>query len=296
MRLRTVLYFMRQAFVSLSRNGWMSILSVATVAIALFIIGSFFLLVANANAIASQLESDVRIVAFVDVSVPREEVLEIREKISKDIDGVVDVQLVPKEEGLKKLGERFGENNNLITALGGKNPLPDYFIIRAEQPQEVKNIARAVDGIDQVEKVDYGGKVIERLFEILRWVRLLGWAAMVMLTGAAVFLISVTIRLTVYARHKEINIMKYIGATDWFISWPFFLEGMILGLIGAAIALGTLYFSYVSLIQNLTLTLNFIPFISDPVFLGRTLCWLLLLGVVVGALGSLISVRRYLKV
>lgn len=295
MRLRTIVYFLRQTFISLRRNIWMSILSVISVAIALFIFGAFLLVVANADLITSELESGVRVAAFMDVTASQEEVFAAG-KTLKALEGVAEVELITKEEGLKTLSKKFGGDHRLISALGGTNPLPDCFIVRAKNPEEVADVADSIAAINGVEKIEYGRGEVEKIFKLVDWVKWIGWGAMILLTFTAVYLIAVTIRLTVHNRRREIRVMKYVGATDWFIRWPFFLEGILLGFIGALVALTALYFGYISLIENLSMALSFIPFVTNTEFLGRVLLWLLLAGTIVGSLGSLVSVQRYLKV
>ncbi|MDS1030597.1 permease-like cell division protein FtsX [Bacillota bacterium LX-D] len=295
MKVRTVGFFFKQAFLSLCRNKWMSAAAIATVAICLFIVGIFTLLVLNANYIAGHLESNVEIVAFMERDATRTEVLSVAQQI-QNISGVAQVKLVPKEEGLARLNQRFGQEHNLLSALGGSNPLPDYYEVKVKSPEDIKKAAQTLEQITYVQKVKYGQGAIEKLFKVIHWVRLIGLGVVLLLSVGSIFLISTTIRLTVFARRKEINIMKYVGATDWFIRWPFFLEGMALGFIGALLAIGVLYLTYDLLISNLRYSISFIPLIMDPGIIFKIVASLLAIGTLVGALGSLISVRRFLQV
>ena len=163
MKLRTYGYFIRQAFKSIFRNGWMSAASIATVSVSLIILGAFVLVVANTNYIASQMESDVEIAAYLEVETPEEETEDIQETIS-DLAGVSQVELVTKEEGLRQLNEQFGKDHDLIAAMGGENPLPDYLLVRAEDPEKVPVLAQKIEALDYIESVDYGQGVVERLF------------------------------------------------------------------------------------------------------------------------------------
>jgi len=295
MKVRTVGYFFKQAFKSMWRNGWMGVAAVTTVAITLLIVGIFTLLVFNADYIATDLESDVEIVAYMDVDASRNEVLQVGEQI-KAIKGVAEVKLVTKEEGLETLNKRFGRNYDLLSSLGGVNPLPDLYRIKAESPEDVETVAKTLQQVAHVDKVDYGKEVVDKLFAVIRWVRFMGAGIVLLLALGAIFLVATTIRLTVFARRKEIQIMKYIGATDWFIRWPFFIEGMVLGFIGALVAGVVLYFTYDFVATNIRFNLTFIPLISDMTLVMKILGSLLVAGTLVGALGSLISVRRFLQV
>jgi cell division transport system permease protein len=229
------------------------------------------------------------------VGVSRAEVLKVEEQI-RGIKGVAEVTLVTKEEGIESLNRRFGQDYDLLSSLGGVNPLPDLYRIKATSPEDVESVAQTLKRVTHVDKVDYGQEMVEKLFAVIRWVRVMGAGTVLLLALAAIFLVATTIRLTVFARRKEIHIMKYIGATDWFIRWPFFIEGMVLGFIGALFAGLALYFTYDFIATNLRYNLTFIPLISDMSLIIRVLGFLLAAGTMVGALGSLISIRRFLQV
>jgi len=295
MKVRTLGYFFHQALKSMLRNFWMSFASVATVAISLIILGAFVLLIANTNYIAQKVESDVEIAVFLLVDTPEEEVNAVGEEI-RAIPGVAKVELIPKEEGLQQLSRQFGKEHDLIRALGGKNPLPDYYIVKAESPEKVPSIVEAIETMPNVEKVNYGQGVVEKLFSLARWIRVGGIITIGLLAVCTVFLIAITIRLTIFARKKEINIMKFVGATDWFIRWPFFIEGMFLGLLGSLMACITLYFSYIFLVDKITVTFSFLPVLKDVSVLRNMLLLVLAAGPLVGALGSLLSLRKFLQV
>ena len=295
MKLRTTGYFFRQAALSLWRNFWMSLAAMASVAISMFLLGAFVLLVFNINYIAANLQSNVEVAAFIQVDTPRQVALHIQDQV-RSLPGVTQVTLVPKEEGLKQLSEQFGSEQDLLAATGGVNPLPDYLRVRVADPQGIQGVAQAIQAIPGVEKVNYGQEVVERLFAVVRWLRWLGAAIILLLGLGALSLIILTIRLAVYSRRREINIMKYVGATDWFIRWPFFLEGLWLGLAGSGIAALAVYLGYRVVLNMVGPAMVFIPLIHDQGLLIRSALSLVAGGSLVGALGSLLSIRRFLKV
>ncbi|HHX51807.1 MAG TPA: ABC transporter permease [Clostridia bacterium] len=295
MKIRTLGYYFRQSFRSMGRNGWMSIAAISTVAIAIFIVGIFTLLVMNADFIADRLESEIEICAFVEPETPRDQVMSLQEQVQY-LPGVASVSLVPKEEGLAWMHSKFGQNRDLLGALDGENPLPDYFIVKARDPQEVGSVASALERLPRIYKVSYGKQEVETLFSILGYVRLGGTAVILLLVGASIFLIATTVRLTVFARRREIQIMKLVGATDWFIRWPFLLEGLVLGSIGALVAATGIYFLYDFLIQSISPKVPFLPLISDYRQIYQVLWKLLAGGAMVGAMGSAISIRKFLRV
>ena len=142
----------------------------------------------------------------------------------------------------------------------------------------------------------YGQDVVEHLFDMTRLVRIFGFTLMLLLAGATLFIISNTIRLTVFARRKEIAIMKYVGATDWFIRWPFLLEGVVLGFFGGVLASIALRSIYGLITAKVYSTLAFLPLIPQYPFVNFISLVMVLSGMGIGALGSTISLKRFLKV
>lgn len=273
----------------------MSIASVATVAISLLILGSAWLLVINTNYLAAVMESELEINVYINQDVPREQAAAMKD-VFAGIDGVAEVIFVPREEGLKLLEERFGEETNLLAALGDRNPLPDVYRIKAAEASAVPAIASKAGELENVENVRYGQGMVEKLLSLTNWLRTAGVVIIFAIAIAAVFLIATSIRLTVFARRREVAIMKLVGATNWYIRWPFFLEGMIIGLSGALIAVGLLNLFYSELTKNIAMTINFLPIITEKQTIYGIFKNLLIIGTCLGAIGSAISLRRFLKV
>lgn len=295
MRLSSLQYAVRDAFRSLKRNKVMSMASMATVAISLLILGCAWLLVLNTQYLATTMESELEINAYLQLDVPRDKALAMKKQL-ESLTGVAQVTFVPKEEGLKLLEERFGKDTDLLKALGGNNPLPDMYRLKTKEAPQVPLVAEEVAKIQEIEKVRYGQGMVEKLLALTNWLRSVGVVVIIAVGLAAVFLIATTIRLTVFARRREIGIMKLVGATNWYIRWPFFLEGMFIGLTGALIAVGTLHFFYSELVKNIALTINFLPIMTDKAMLYEVYQYLFIIGTALGAMGSAISLHRFLKV
>lgn len=288
-------YFFREAFKSIFRNGWMSVASIATVTVSLIILGAFVLVVTNTNYIASQMEADVEIAAYLETEITDADSREVRRKVT-ELSGVAEVTLVPKEEGLAQLGEQFGPDNDLIGAMDGENPLPDYLVVKAENSDLVSELAQEIQAFDNVESVDYGQGVVDKLFSLTRWIRVGGMVTIGLLAVATIFLIAITIRLTIFSRRKEIEIMQSVGASRGFIHAPFILEGIFLGFTGSLLASVILYFSYSMLVEKISAALSFLPVVTDVNLLAEILLVVLLAGPVVGAIGSMLSLRKYMEV
>ncbi|SDF62558.1 permease-like cell division protein FtsX [Sporolituus thermophilus] len=295
MKIRTLEYFIREAFSSLRHNSLMSVASVSTVALSLLILGLFLVMVLNLNHMASALESQVQISVYLQDNLTAQEMRAIGEQITK-LPGVIQVTFVSKDEALARFKQRLGEQQGLLTALGDTNPLPNSYEIKVDKPENVKPVAQAAEKIKGVENARFGQEVVDRLFHLTRMVRIFGVVIIIFLALAALFIIANTIRITVFARRKEIGIMKYVGATDWFIRWPFLIEGMILGFGGALIAVVLLNETYAVLTEQVYESLAFLPLIPKRPFLTNLSIVLLVLGTTIGALGSTISLKRFMKV
>jgi cell division transport system permease protein len=295
MKIRTVEHFVREVFISLKRNNWMSFASIGTVAVSLLILGMFLIVVLNLNKMAASLESQVQISVYLQDDLKQQDIDRIEGKI-KDFQGIATITYIDKDKALERFKERLGDQKFLLTALGDTNPLPNAFEVTVQRPDFVKTLSESISQIDGVESAKFGQDVVEHLFDLTRMVRLFGLGIMVVLAGATVFIISNTIRLTVFARRKEIAIMKYVGATDWFIRWPFLLEGMVLGFLGGAIATIILRGSYSAVTARVYDTLTFLPLIPEYPFLNYISIAILISGTFIGALGSTISLKRFLKV
>ena len=272
----------------------MSFASIGTVAVSLFVLGMFLILVVNMNRMVASLESQVEISVYIKDEVSDSGIHALEERITQ-MQGVESVKYVDRETAMKRFRERLGDQQFLLDSLGETNPLPNSFEVRILRPDMVRTAAEAIAEMPGVETAKYGQDVVEHLFDITRLVRLFGLALMFVLAMATLFIISNTIRLTVFARRKEIAIMKYVGATDWFIRWPFLLEGIVLGCLGGIVAAIVLRGAYRVIAAKIYDTLAFFPLLPENPFLHYVTAAILICGMFVGALGSTISLKKFLK-
>lgn len=289
------LYLFRESFRSLKRNSWLNFAAAGTTAVSLFVLGIAILLVINTNSIAQSIESNVEIMVYANHGVNANGLTTLRQEL-ESIPGVKDTQFVSKDEALHSLEGQFGQDSKLKASVGDSNPLPDAYKVRIDDPHQVAQVAKTIGQLPDVYRVRYGQGVVDTMFKITAWVRLISIAIMVLLAVCAVFLIATTIRLTMFSRRKEINIMKYVGATDWFVRWPFLLEGIIIGGCGALVSIAILYFSYTAVVIKLHETLTFLPLVASTRMLWGIFGGLFGAGVLLGITGSMITVRRYLHV
>ncbi len=296
MRLATYEFYLREALLSLRRNRLMTVAAIMTVAVSFLILGLFVLLVNNLNYMAGTLEDQVEIAAFVDPERSPASIRRLEEQID-EIPGVQENRFVSQDEALDRLREQFGERAGLLTAVDEMNPLRHSFEISVAEPEQVEAVADEIADLTGVEEVRYQQEVVERLFTLTHSIRVGGLVVVALLLLATTFLISNTIRLTVFARRREIGVMKLVGATDWFIRWPFIMEGVLLGLLGTLVSIFVLNRVYAWFAATMDRTIPFLPLVSPQDETTYMLSWVLLgLGIVVGAFGSIFSLRRFLQV
>lgn len=294
MKFNTMEYFLRETFLSLKRNSWMTVASIGTVAVALFVFGMFLVIVMNTNRMADSLESQVEISVYLEDDISEEKIEDIGDKL-REMQGLESVEYVSKAEAIENFRERLGEQSHILTALGSDNPLPNSYKVRARVPSLVATAAKVIRQFDGVEEARYGQDVIQHLFDITRLARIIGVSIMAVLVGATLFIIYNTIRLTVFARRREVAIMKYVGATDWFIRWPFIMEGIVLGAIGGLIAAVFLRIAYRFVARSISDALTFFPLIPETPFMYVIALVVIISGICMGAIGSTLSLKRFLK-
>jgi cell division transport system permease protein len=295
MNFSTKEYFIRETYKSIRRNGFMSFASISTVAVALMVLGIFLLIFLNTNNLAKHLESQVQVSVYMQDDANKDELADMKTKLEK-MEGVVKVTAVTKAEALQRFKERLGDQQKILDSLGGDNPFPNSFDVQVKSPDAIKGITDKISTLPKVETARFGQEVVEHLFHLTKVMRFGGVALVIFLAAGTLFIISNTIRLTVFARRKEVVIMKYVGATDWFIRWPFLLEGMTLGFLGAVIANFFLNISYSALLSTVHKTLVFLPLVPVKPLMNYVTIFMLIIGTAIGALGSYISLRKFLRV
>lgn len=295
MKFSTKWYYIKETFTSLKRNSLMSIASISTVALSILVLGIFLTMVLNVNNLASHLENQVQVTIYMDDSASAEQ-LKHMEKVLKSTQGIVKVTPRTKEEALGEFKKRLGEQQKLLAALGEDNPFPASFEIQVDNPERIPQLVTQFQQMPGVEMAKFGQEVVEHLFQLTRVLRIGGILLIVLLAIATLFIISNTIRITVFARRREVNIMKYVGATDWFIRWPFLLEGMLMGFVGAVIASLILVQGYNAIQAKIYGTLAFFPMLPSWPTMGYLSAGLICVGTLIGALGSSISLRKFLDV
>jgi len=200
-------YFFGETIKSLRRNRLLSIATISTVAICILILGAAVLMTINAGNFMNRLESDLEMAVFVDNALDKSQLNDLEYEIKK-LPGVKSIEFVSKEQALKNLQKKFGDKDYDLSQTLGKNPLPNSFEVKAKNPQDVAKLAKKVEKLQGVDKVNYGQGVVEKLFQVTRWIRIISVAVIILLAFGGVFLIATTIRLAIFSRRKEIYLMK----------------------------------------------------------------------------------------
>lgn len=297
MKGRTLLRHGKEGVKNLARNSWMTFASISAVAVMLLIVGVFLLLILNLNHFATSVEEDVEVRVFIELTATKEEREELQSRI-KLIPNIESITFLPKEEGLEQFIDSLGDQGEIFETLRSENPLYDVFVVRARTPQLTEQIAMKIEPLPYVEEVGYGKDVVDQLFKFTSFARQVGLFLIIGLMFTTMFLIANTIKLTILARKREIKIMKLVGATNSFIRWPFFIEGLLLGIIGSLIPIVILTYGYHKLYISFSQQLEFmvVDLLPANPLLYQVSSILIAIGAFIGIWGSMTSIRRFLKV
>lgn len=294
--IRNMGYAIKQAFLQIVRNRSMSTASLFSITAMLLILGLFFILAVNVNLVSENAKKqfDTIQIYLLDTT----EWPPIADMIKK-LDAMPEVskaEFVNKDQALIELKARWGENGYLLEGLN-KNPLPNSIRVKVTKLEEADTVVKVAKTFSGVEDIKYYQSTVDKLISVTNFIQLAAMAIIIFLVIVSVVVVSNTIKLTVLAREKEISIMKYVGATNWFIRGPFLTEGIIMGLISAGIAAGAVALIYAKIVQNFSqqAAVLFSAGMVSERFLIVNLIWIFIaLGVSIGALGSMLSMRRFL--
>jgi len=288
--------FFLDALKSLKRNRTITLASIITVSATLFIFGVFLLVAQTINIGVESVESKVEIKAYLNNDITSSEKDNVL-AIINTVEGIKEVVYESKEEAFQKFKDRLGENNAILTGFSeDRNPLPNSFVISLQEPESALKVEEALKDVRGIEDVGNERDTVEKIISLAKIIRTIGVVIFVVLVLVSLFLISNTIKLTVYSRRREIGIMKFVGATDWFIRWPFLIEGMIMGLVGGILAVIVVYFTYNLVYIDITKTMFYAELIT-PQYILQNFSWqFAFTGIFIGALGSYIAMKKFLEV
>jgi cell division transport system permease protein len=287
-------FYIGEAVRSLRANLATTLAATVTVLIVMFFLGVFVALGSYLYAKVDQVRGETKVSVYLKDDVLNRQVgnLEVRLRQNPDVKNVV---YLSKAAALVKMKKQLGKDNNVFKQLP-VNPLPASLEVHLHDPNQAKAVAATVHARPGVDSVNYGGKTADRVLRVGATIEAVVGGLILVLAIAAVLLIANTIRLSIHSRRREIEVMKLVGATNWFVRLPFIIEGMLCGLVGAAVAIALLYASYVGLlrswIQGSDLSSSQVQAISFWL-LGALL---IVAGTGLGAVGSGLTLRRYLRI
>lgn len=270
----------------------------ATLAITamMLILGLFFATFVNVDLFAEVIQQDYNVIeVYMDDKNDDAKNETIGQEL-RNVEGVTNVEYRSKEDAMKIMKERWGDNAYLLDNLQ-QNPLPNSYLVYVKDKSTADRVSQAAPTIKGVSDIKYYQDTVAKLSKITRAVKYGSIIMMAFLVVVSIILVANTIKLTVFNREKEIGIMKYLGATDWFVRAPFVLEGVILGTLSAAVATGLLGFLYTKFVNGIgpdIMRVLSVPVISANYLLPNLLIIFLALGVGIGTCGSIISIRKFL--
>lgn len=292
-----VIRHLREGFVGVFRHFALAFSSISSVTITLVLLGIFLLLNQNISRITVQIEESVALYAQIEAKLPQEKIDKLIGEVKKQ-EGVLHVEFSDKHKELEDfIAKRGAEGEELFGQFrGDENPFLDALIINIKSGNDIKPVLDSISGLEGIYKVSIGSESIQQLMDAMQTFRNAGIIFVVVLGGIAIFLISNTIGATIHSRSEEIAIMRTVGATNWYIRWPFIIEGMIIGALGSIIPILLVVIGYEKFykaqFEGLGSMFSLVP-VNPLVWQVST--FLILLGVFVGALGSLITVSRRLR-
>jgi len=288
--------FFKRALDDIFKNRFLNLVTIITISLSILIASAFVLFFVNTSDIINSWKKGLRIMAYLKPGLNNDGLTDLKQTI-QSLDDVDTVIFVPKQEALKRLKNQMKNQSSLFANLT-QNPLPDSIEIRmtatTESWQKIDALATHIEALPQIEDVEYGQRWVGRFAQIISLFRLTSYAMGALFFMATIFIVANTIRLVLYSRREEVEIMRLVGATDSFIKIPFYFEGLIQGALGAIIGLTMLYIAFMFVSFNVEK--GFFPGLFRFHFLSPTLLLaILLISMLVGWLGCLISLKQFMK-
>ena len=283
-------YIMRDGWRLIWRHFGMSLLTIFTAMAVFFVVGATMLFILNMRSVIANMENQLSIQAYLKADAE----LEKTAAAVRGIRGVESVTMITKETALERLRARLGNQADAVMLLG-ENPLPASIEIHVAKASQVADVASRLTSVKEIEDIVYAGHVAEKLTRLSSFVEKFSIIMLaVALTASGVVLFN-TIRISVYSRAQEIDVMMKVGATSTYVAFPFVIQGFILGFFGALAASTALGYSYLSALERLRDMLPFIAFIESKRLLANLFIMLICCGAVVSLIASLIAVEKFIR-
>ena len=293
-------YLIREGVKNVFKNKKATMISLITMICAMFLFGTFFAIGENVNSVLEQVERNQGMEVFIQNEATDEQISNLEDNI-KALDGINTVTFKSKQEALDLMKENLKDNQDLLEGYEGENNIfPASFVVTLTDLSLATEIETKIGAMENVKKITSNNDTINTLMRIANGIKIAIGAISVILLVISITIIANTIRLTVHARRKEISIMKYVGATNRFIRWPFVIEGIIIGMVAAAITIlivGAMYDFVIQSIEssNILQTMG-VTLLQFPEIVQLVAIAYVVLGIGVGVIGSSISMKKYLEV
>lgn len=288
-------YYTKTALMGIVNNRLMSVSSILTIGCCLFLLSVFLLFTLNVNYISEQIKSQCEIQAYIDINIDGEEALAIADKV-KSVPNVKETVYETKAEAYVNYSERLGGNSVALEGLKGEDFLRNSVKITLSDLTLAQVTADEVAKIAGIAEVINHQDIVDGVVKATSYIQSASFVIMLILMVVSLFIISNTIKLSVAARANEIHIMKFVGATNWFIRWPFIIEGVLIGIIGSILALGVIYLGYTPLYTSVSEAVPLVELCSPASTVGLIVPLVIAFGCIMGALASIVSTTRHLKV
>ena len=295
---RTLRRSIRDAFKSVFRNFSLSLASISCITITLIIVAISILITFNVQNFTKEMEKDLTIVVFLDSDATEEDVETVMKKLENmsNVESLTYQSKTAIKEEMRKENEVF--NEVMSTWSDEDNPLKDTFQVKVKDVEKIADTAKRIEKLDKVSTVRYGEGMVDNLIIAFESAQKVSYGMVIALILVTVFLIINTIKLTIFSRKREISIMRLVGASNFTIKTPFIIEGMVLGMFGSIIPILTVCFGYVALYNHFDgyLYSRMISLIEPEPFIYMVSGIVLIIGIIVGMIGSASAVRKYLKI
>jgi len=288
--------FFKRAIEDILKNQFLNLVTIITISLSILIVSAFILFFINTSEIIHSWQKGLRIMAYLKPKLRDTDVRKLESTIQA-LDGVQELRFISKTEAFNQLKSQMERQSSLFENLM-ENPLPDSFEIRmvasADSWQMIEALASRIEALENVDEVEYGQRWLGQFSQIITLFRLAGYAMGGLFFLATVFIVANTIRLVIYSRREEVEIMRLVGATDEFIKIPFYIEGLIQGALGSIMGLMVLFVAFFFVSSNVEIgfftglfRLQFLP--------PQIICAVILSSMVVGWLGCFISLKQFLN-
>ena len=300
MRYNVLTYLIGEGFRNFFKNKKSTGASLMIMCATMMIFGLFFLIGENVNYMVKEIEAEQGMQVFMVKDATEEQIQKLGEQI-KELDYVAKTEFVSKEQAYNIVKEKYGDYGRFLEGYTiEKNPFKVSYVVTLTDLSKSEEVRAQIEKLDNVNNIEMRDKTINALVGIANGIRWISAGILVLLIVISIFIIANTIKLTVHARRKEISIMKYVGATNGFIRWPFIVEGILIGIVSAMISILILGVSYNFIVgkimeSSVTSMINITLLQFSDIF-GLVVAVYLGLGIGIGCIGSAISMRKYLKV